>query len=265
MSVVLTPDIRSSRIAGISPVAKLGAALLISLTLVLTIDWVSAGVALLLEAMLLPFAGVPARQFWLRTAPVWVAAAAAAIATALYGADSGAVLWRLGPVTVTQGSLSLAGAIALRVLAIGIPGVILFATSDPTDLADGLAQLVHLPARFVLGALAALRLLGLFIDDWRALGQARRARGVGDGGGPLGAVHRLGSRSFALLVLSLRRGNKLATAMEAKGFGGTMRRTWARKARFTGRDVAMVCLGAGIAACATTAAVLAGSWSFVVS
>jgi len=265
MSVVLTPDIRSSRIAGISPVAKLGAALLISLTLVLTIDWVSASVALLLEAMLLPFAGVPARQFWLRTAPVWVAAAAAAIATALYGADSGAVLWRLGPVTVTQGSLSLAGAIALRVLAIGIPGVILFATSDPTDLADGLAQLVHLPARFVLGALAALRLLGLFIDDWRALGQARRARGVGDGGGPLGAVHRLGSRSFALLVLSLRRGNKLATAMEAKGFGGTMRRTWARKARFTGRDVAMVCLGAGIAACATTAAVLAGSWSFVVS
>lgn len=265
MSLVLTPDIRSSRIAAVNPVAKLAAALLISLTLVLTIDWVSAGVALALEAVLLPFAGVSARQFWLRTAPVWIAAVAAAVATAFYGADSGAVLWGLGPATVTEGSLALAGAIALRVLAIGIPGVILFATSDPTDLADGLAQLVHLPARFVLGALAALRLVGLFIDDWRALGRARRARGIGDGGGPIGAIGRLGSRSFALLVLSLRRGSKLATAMEAKGFGGPAPRTWARKSRFTRRDITMIALGAAIAAFATTAAVLAGSWSFVVS
>ncbi|MCL1870509.1 MAG: energy-coupling factor transporter transmembrane protein EcfT [Promicromonosporaceae bacterium] len=265
MSLVLTPEIRSSRIAAINPVAKLAAALLISLTLVLSIDWVSAGVAVALEALLLPFAGVGARQFWLRTAPIWVAAVAAGIATALYGADSGGVLWGIGPVTVTQGSLSLAGAIALRVIAIGVPGVILFATSDPTDLADGLAQLVHLPERFVLGALAALRLVGLFIDDWRALGQARRARGIGDGGGPLGRLRRLWSQAFALLVLSLRRAAKLATAMEAKGFGGTRTRTWARRSRFGRADVVVVAIGAAMAIASASAALLTGSWNLVLS
>ncbi|NNC10901.1 energy-coupling factor transporter transmembrane protein EcfT [Planctomonas sp. JC2975] len=265
MSIVLTLDLHASRIARVNPVAKLAAALVISLTLVLTIDWVSAGVALVLEAMLLPFAGVGARQFWMRTAPVWIASIAAAVATALYGADSGAVLWGLGPITVTEGSLFLAGAIALRVLAIGIPGVILFATSDPTELADGLAQLVHLPARFVLGALAALRLVGLFIDDWRALARARRARGIGDGGGPVGGMRRLGSQSFALLVLSLRRGSKLATAMEAKGFGGDRPRTWARASHFGRAEVAMVAIGVVIAVIAAVAAVGTGSWHFVVS
>ncbi|QDZ14047.1 energy-coupling factor transporter transmembrane component T family protein [Humibacter ginsenosidimutans] len=265
MSIVLTPDLHSSRIARINPVAKLGAALLVSLTLVLTIDWVSAGVALVLEAVLLPFAGVSARQFWLRTAPIWIAAVAAAIATALYGADSGETVWRLGFVTVTQGSLALAGAIALRVLAIGIPGVILFATSDPTELADGLAQLVRLPARFVLGALAALRLVGLFVDDWRALAMARRARGLGDGRNPIAVLRRWGSQAFALLVLSLRRGSKLATAMEAKGFGGDSARTWARSSRFGAAETAMVAIGAAIAVIAASCAVVAGTWSFVVS
>ncbi|WP_022899702.1 energy-coupling factor transporter transmembrane component T family protein [Humibacter albus] len=265
MSLVLTGRLRSSRIARVNPVAKLAAALLVSLTLVLSIDWVSATVALALEAAILPFTGVGARQFWLRTAPVWVAAVAATVATALYGADAGFVLWSFGFVTVSQGSLMLAAAIGLRVLAIGLPGVVLFATSDPTELADGLAQLVHLPARFVLGALAALRLVGLFVDDWRALARARRARGIGDGGGPIGWLRRLGSQAFALLVLSLRRGSKLATAMEAKGFGGSQRRTWARASRFGRAEVVMVLIGAGVAGCAVAAAVAAGSWNLVVS
>jgi energy-coupling factor transport system permease protein len=258
-------DVRSSRLARFNPVAKLAAALCVSLVLVLTIDVVSAGVALALEAVLLPFAGVRGRALWLRTAPIAVSAVAAAIATALYGVESGTVVWRVGFATVSTGSLNLALAIALRVVAIGVPAVLLFATTDPTDLADALAQLVHLPPRFVLGALAALRLVGLFIDDWRALGRARRARGVGDGGGPVGALRRLGSRSFALLVLSLRRGGKLATAMEAKGFGAGGPRTWARTSVFRRRDAVLIGIGAAIAAGSATAAVVVGSWHFVVS
>ena len=103
----------------------------------------------------------------------------------------------------------LAGAIFLRVLAIAVPSVVLFATTDPTDLADALAQLVRLPARFVLGALAGLRLVGLLIDDWRELAMARRARGVAD----TGRIRRFAGQTFALFVLAIRRGTKLATAM----------------------------------------------------
>ena len=69
--------------------------------------------------------------------------------------------------------------------------------------------------------------------------------------------------AFALLVLSIRRGSKLATAMEARGFGGTGARTWARESRFGWREWVLLAVGAAISAIAITAAVLTGSWNFI--
>ncbi|MET0782875.1 MAG: energy-coupling factor transporter transmembrane component T [Leifsonia flava] len=263
---ILTPTIRPSLVARINPVAKLAAALLISIVLLLSIDVVSAAVALALELLLLGFAGLSARQFWLRTSPLWIAAPLAGLTTVLYGVDSGAVLWEWGFITVTEGSLGLGLAIMLRVLAIGLPGIVLLATTDPTDLADGLAQVVRLPARFVLGALAGLRLVGLGIEDWRSLGLARRARGIADARGPIGAVRLFAGQAFAMLVISVRRGSKLATAMEARGFGAVhVERSWARPSTFGAREVLLVMLGAAIAVAAVAAAVWAGTWSFVLA
>jgi energy-coupling factor transport system permease protein len=161
---------------------------------------------------------------------------------------------------VSDGSIDLAIATALRVLAIGLPAVVLFMTVDPTDLADGLAQVWRLPSRFVLGALAALRLVGLFLDDWRFLELARRARGVGD----RGRLRRIPGQVFALLVLAIRRGSRLATAMEARGFGGPTPRTWARESRFGWREWAVLIAGLMVGMIAIAAAVLTGHWNFIV-
>ena len=147
----------------------------------------------------------------------------------------------------------------MRVVAVGIPAVLLFATTDPTDLADALAQLAKLPARFVLGALAALRLVGLLLEDWEALGLARRARGVAD----RGRIRRFLVQAGTLPVFAVRRGGKLATAMEARGFGGTARRSWARPSVLRARDVVFMLAGAGVVASAVVAAVLLGTWRSV--
>ncbi|WP_313545706.1 energy-coupling factor transporter transmembrane component T family protein, partial [Leifsonia aquatica] len=175
----------------------------------------------------------------------------------LYGRASGTVYLQWWAVEVSDGSLQLGLATMLRILAIGLPAVLLFITIDPTDLADGLAQLLHLPARFVLGGLAGLRLVGLFAEDWRALTLARRARGIAESG----AVRRMLGQSFALFVLSIRRGSKLATAMEARGFGSPTPRTWARPSVFRGRDWAALGIAALVAAVAVTVAVVVGSWN----
>ncbi|MFT4029694.1 MAG: energy-coupling factor transporter transmembrane component T [Protaetiibacter sp.] len=244
----------------VNPVAKLAASLVIAIPLIITIDPVSAGVALVFQALLLPWAGVGWRQFWLRTSPVWIAAPFTGLTIALYGKAGGEVLFSWGFVHVTENSLALAGAAILRVLAIGLPAVVLFCTIDPTRLADGLAQVVRLPSRFVLGALGALRLVGLFLEDWRALELARRARGVAD----RGRLRRFAGQAFALLVLSIRRGSKLATAMEARGFGGPTPRSWARESPFRGAEWLVILIAAGLAAAATAAAVATGSWNFIV-
>jgi len=246
-------------VATINPVAKLIAALLIAFTLALSVDAVSAGVALAVELVLIPFAGVGWSVFWRRTAAVWIAAPLAGLTIALYGRASGHLYLGWYLVQVTDGSLHLALVTVLRVLALALPAVVLFATVDPTDLADGLAQVLHLPARFVLGGLAALRLVGLMRDDWRALELARRARGVAD----RGRLRRFAGMAFALFVLSIRRGSALATAMEARGFGGTAARTWARPSRFGRREMLLIVLSALIAAVAVVLAVLTGQWTFI--
>lgn len=250
---------RRGPIAQANPVAKLGVGALIAIPLVLTLDAVSASVALVLECLLFPFAGVGWREFWLRTWPVWLAAPLTAVTIALYGETSGPVYVEWFVVRISAGSLALALATLFRVLAIALPSVVLFITVDPTDLADGLAQVLRMPARFVLGALAGLRMIGLFLDDWRALELARRARGVAD----RGRVRRFLGMAFALLVLSIRRGAKLATAMEARGFGATGRRTWARESRFGGRDAMLLAIGATISAIAVAVSVATGSWNFI--
>jgi len=259
MTDLLTPTRGTQVIYRVNPVAKLAAAFLLSACLVVSIDWVSAAVALVLESVLFFFAGVSARTFFIRTLPVWIAAPLTAVTIALYGQTSGQVYFEFLFARVSDGSLELALATLLRVLAIGLPAVVLFLTVDPTDLADGLAQVVKLPSRFVLGALAALRLVGLFLDDWKSLELARRARGVGD----TGRIRRLAGQAFALLVLSIRRGSKLATAMEARAFGAPVTRTWARESRFGAREWLLVGLGGLIGVAAIVTSVSTGHWNFI--
>jgi energy-coupling factor transport system permease protein len=248
-----------SRFAAINPVAKLAAAFILSATILLSIDLTSALVALALEAALFPLTAIGWKLFWRRTLPIFIAAPLAGLTSVLYGIDSGRTLWQFGWVSVTEGSLALGELITLRLLAAVLPAIVLFAQTDPTDLADGLAQNLRLPARFVLGALAALRLVGLMVDDWRMLELARRARGVGD----RARIRRVFGQAFALLVLSIRRGSALATAMEARGFGSTTKRSWARKSSFGAAEWTLIALALAVAGAAATAAVAAGTWRWV--
>jgi energy-coupling factor transport system permease protein len=258
-SEMLTPVAGRRAIFRVNPVAKLAASAIIGLALVLSIDWVSAAVALGCEAVLFLFAGLGPRRFALRTLPVWVAAVLAAFTILLYGRASGTSHFHLLLMNITDGSIGLSVATLLRVLAIGLPAVVLFVTVDPTDLADGLAQVLRLPSRFVLGALGGLRLVGLFVEDWRSLELARRARGIAD----RGRLRRFAGQAFALLVLSIRRGSKLATAMEARGFGSSIRRSWARESRFAGREWLLVATAVAIAAAAVGVSMLTGHWNFL--
>lgn len=255
----ITVDGAPIRRVGINPVAKLAAALVIALGLVLSVDWVSAATALVLEIVLMLVLKVPVRTLLTRGALVLLAAALTGVTILLYGEQSGTVHWHFLLITVSDGSISLALATFLRVLAIALPSVILFIDTDPTELADGLGQVLRLPARFVLGALAGLRMVGLLGQDWRYLGYARRARGVAD----QDRLRRFAAQGFALLVSAVRRGSMLATAMEARGFGAHPTRTWARPSRFGLRESALIAAAFVIAAVAISVSVATGHWNFI--
>ncbi len=257
----MTPDPSTAAITAqpINPVAKLITAFVIAAALVLSVDWVSALTALALEVVLILVLGVPLRQFVIRSSVIATAAGLTALTILLYGQPSGVVHWHFLLVTVSEGSIALAVATFLRVLAIALPSVFLFLDVSPTELADGLGQVLKLPARFVLGALAGLRLVGLLRQDWQYLGYARRARGVADHA----RIRRTAGQAFALLVFAVRRGSKLATAMEARGFGAYPTRTWARPSTLAGREIALIGAGVVIAVAAVSVSVGTGAWNFI--
>lgn len=243
----------------INPVARLLTALIIAAALVLSVDWVSALTALIGEIVLFAAIGVTLRAALIRGAVVLVAAALTAATILLYGQTAGTVYWHFFLVTISDGSIALALATFLRVLAIALPSVILFIDVESTELADGLGQVLRLPARFVIGALAGLRMVGLLGQDWQYLGYARRARGVADHA----RVRRIAGQAFALLVFAVRRGSKLATAMEARGFGAYPDRTWARPSPFGAREFGLIAAGFAIAAAAIAVSVACGTWNFI--
>ncbi|CAN5117270.1 energy-coupling factor transporter transmembrane component T [soil metagenome] len=243
----------------INPVAKLAAALVIAVGLVFSVDWMSALTALVLEVILLLVLRVPLRALLSRGALLLMAAGLTAVTILLYGEPSGVVHWHFLLINVSDGSITLALATFLRVLAIALPSVFLFIDTEPTELADGLGQVLRLPARFVLGALAGFRLVGLLGQDWRYLGYARRARGVAD----QGRIRRAAGQAFALLVSAIRRGSTLATAMEARGFGAHPTRTWARPSPFGWRETVLISTAFVIVAAAITVSVSTGHWNFI--
>ncbi|MEL4503703.1 energy-coupling factor transporter transmembrane component T [Luteococcus sp. H138] len=234
----------------INPATRLVLAIVLSIPLMITLDWVSASVALGLEAVALVLCGISPLRILRRLLPLVLIAPLGAVSMLLYGESGGRVWWHWGPITVSDNSIELAISLFIRIFALALPAMILLADIDATRMADGLSQVLRLPSRFVLGSLAGFRMLALFTDDWRTLGQARRARGLGDAG----RFKRWALMSFSLLVLALRRGGRLATAMEAKGFGGPVERTWARPSMVGWPDAIAVLVTFAIAAAALLAA-----------
>ena len=246
-------------LARTNPVARVLALLVATTPLLITIDPVSAGVALALELALMPLSGVSARSFFLKATPLLVAAPLGALSMLLYASPGGHVYWQLGPAAISDHSMWLALGIGLRMCAIVMPAIALLDRIDPTDMGDGLAQILHLPARPVLAALAGARMTSLMAADWKALERARRARGVGDAS----RIRSFLRGAFSLLVFALRRSGKLATTMEARGFGAAGTRTWARVSRMRAADAVLMVVAVAVPAIALAASVWAGTFALV--
>lgn len=223
---------RSPLIASMNPVFRIFGAFAASIPLIFTLDCVSASVALVLEFAIFACIKLTPWRVIRLSWPVWVGAPTSALTVLLYGKSGGNTWFQWWLMHATDRSAMLAVATSLRILAIGIPSIVMVIGMDATDLADAFSQVMHLPDRFVYGGLAGIRLFGLLQDDWAALTASRRSRGLGD-------EHRVRAffpQSFALLVLSIRRSTTLATAMEARGFGGVGARSHARVSSVHARD-----------------------------
>ena len=212
-----------------NPVAKLSVVVLLTVGALFTADLRVLVSLLVLEIAVILLTGVPLRTLARRTWPLLIAVMGVALTNALLV------------------NLHAAVTVSVRLVCITLPGVAVLASTDPRDLADSLVQQARVSPRFAYGAMAGLRLLPLFAADWQHLQRARRARGIHRGRTPLALLGTARALTFALLVSAVRRGIRLAAAMDARGFDGHEQRSTARPQRLDRADVAMVILAALVA------------------
>jgi len=210
----------------------------------------------LLGTSVLPLFGAPVIQD-ARTGLVCVGVVAALAVPVLR--DLRPTLFRLGLGLVAALSIGLttwlygghdldvALAAALRIVYFIVPAAVLTTYIEPSDLGDHLAQRLRLPARLVVASVAAVQRLDGIADEWEQIRRARRARGLGPAGGPVGRGRVLASMALALLVSTLRASGRMSVAMDARGFAGAQRRTWAEPAPWTLADTLLLVVGAGLA------------------
>lgn len=258
--VAQTTDLVPSGAPRINPLTRIIIMLLVTTPLLFSLDWVSASVSLAITIVVAFVGGVGLKTLAATLWPLLLIAPLSGISMLLYGAEGGEVYFEFWLMTISDNSVELAIAIMIRILAVASPVILLARNIDPTRLGDSLAQILHFPDRFVIGSVAGVRMTGLFKDDWVAMNRARRARGLGD----RGKIAHFFTMAFGLLVLALRRGGKLATAMEARGFGRDPlygdRRTWARPSHLQVVDWKALGLAVVCAAIPIVVSVLVGSW-----
>lgn len=256
----IVPD-RAAPLAAANPVAKLGAGLVLLVALFASLDGLTAAIVLAALVAALPFSGIGVRALAGRAWLVLLAAIAIGLFNILFAAEQqGPTVVEIGPIRI--GATTVVGGVglALRLVAIALAGILATATSDPTEVADALIQQLRVPPRFAIGVLAALRLAPGLAREWEILGLARRARGVDAGRSPVAAVRLVGGRLMALLVAAIRRGSRMALAMEARGFGSRPCRTIARPQRMRTADWAWIVAAVLLATGAIAVSVAAGTW-----
>jgi energy-coupling factor transport system permease protein len=231
----------------INPVAQLTAMGVVTLVLLTSLDVVTPAVVVAAELCLLPAAGLTdPRDLWRRTWPLILGAGSVGLVNVLLS-DEATVVTGLG--------------LGLRVVGLALPGVLLVASTDPVRLADALTIHWRLSTRFAFGALAALRLVPLLVAEFESVRLARRTRGVEAGRNPIAQTRLFAGMAFTLLVGAVRRGSRLATAMDARGFDSGIPRSNARGSRLHPRDAGFVAGAVLVCALAVTSSVGAGAWS----
>jgi len=258
MSLLPAPlvAVRPAFLTRVTPATRLAAGMAWLLASVLTLDPIvplRLTVAAILALVL--WSGLPLRRVPGRLAPLGFAILSLTAFSILLSSSNGdrslAALAELGPVRITAPAVWSGLAIGLRVVVIGLTTLLVFGPSDPTRMADSLVQQWHIPDRFAYGTLGALRVAPFMAEDWTIIGAARRLRGLG-GGGPAGRLRDAADRLLVMLVAAIRRAERLALAMDARGFDIGVRRSHFRELRVGWRDWLTI----GVALAVATAALL---------
>ncbi len=153
----------------------------------------------------------------------------------------------VGTPQLTVEALAYGTAMAIRLAAIISAFTLLNLCVHPDDLMR-VAIRLRLPYRSVLATSLSTRFVPVLLADAATITDVQRSRGLEfDQGSLLRRVRNRGALILPLLSNSLDRATQVAEAMESRGYGSSVRRTFFREAPLMPEDVgALVLLGSAV-------------------
>jgi len=154
-------------------------------------------------------------------------------------ADPGLPVYRLGPLTITDGGLHEGPIFFFRLSVVVLASFVLIWTTDIRDLMVSLTK-AGIPYRYAFAVFLALRFLPLIQREVDAVQAAHAIRGRAVRSG---LVHRfkLWQRYiFTVLINGLRKAEMTATALECRGFGAYPDRTYVKTVEFRASDLILI-------------------------
>jgi energy-coupling factor transport system permease protein len=149
------------------------------------------------------------------------------------GADAPGIA--LGPVWLSMAGVVYGLAVASRVLAIFCTSLIFVLTTDPVHLVLALIQHLRVSPRIGYSIFAGYRFMPLLQDEINNIRAAYQVRGAVPRG-IAGRIRQAFDYAIPLLAISVRRGERVALAMESRAFEALPHRTYLQVSEFSWRD-----------------------------
>jgi energy-coupling factor transport system permease protein len=162
----------------------------------------------------------------------------------LFFTKGGAVLLRLGPVTIEEAGLTQGAFIVGRLIALVLASILVTLTTTPLALTHGLEffltplKIIRVPVTEIAMIMTiALRFIPTLMEESRRLMLAQMARGADfETGNLFRKARNLTPLIVPLFVSAFRRADELAVAMEARGYRIGARRTRMHEETVSWRD-----------------------------
>jgi len=138
---------------------------------------------------------------------------------------------------ITEASIMFGLTIGLRIFCFLLYSIMFVATTDPTDFILSLILQLKLSPRIGYGTLAGYRFVPLLGTEYQNIHQAHMIRGSEQRAGLIQKFSRLKRYSVPLLVGAIRKAQRVAIAMDSKGFLAYPKRTYLRDVRIRRPDI----------------------------
>ncbi|MGO2658401.1 energy-coupling factor transporter transmembrane component T family protein [Mycetocola reblochoni] len=146
----------------------------------------------------------------------------------------------IGDWRYTQAAALIGLATGLRVGALVSLALILGTSTTAATLVHAAIQHLRLPYRVGYTALAAFRFVPRFAVELELIRSAHRVRGMAEGRGPIAWLRRGLSAVIPLLAGAIRHAERVALAMDSRGFGASDTRTERTIVPYRRRDTVFV-------------------------